>query len=105
MLAYQEAVFITLTQKDLEEIDKLTHKETLKINTIIRIQSENHSLFRNMKYVCRHTFCSNMAKSGMNTKMLQYIMGHSDISVTMNTYTHLTFDDAKEEMERLSKAQ
>ena len=49
VLVYQEAVFITLTQKDLEEIDKLTHKETFKINTIIRIQSENHSLFRNMK--------------------------------------------------------
>ena len=46
-----------------------------------------------------------MAKSGMNPKTLQYIMGHSDIGVTLNTYTHLTFDDAKEEMERLSKAQ
>lgn len=32
-------------------------------------------------------------------------MGHSDIGVALNTYTHLTFDDAKEEMERLSKAQ
>ena len=40
-------------------------------------------------HVCRHTFCSNMAKSGMNPKTLQYIMGHSDISVTMNTYTHV----------------
>lgn len=30
-------------------------------------------------HVCRHTFCSNMAKSGMNPKTLQYIMGHSDI--------------------------
>ena len=46
-----------------------------------------------------------MAKSGMNPKTLQYIMGHSDIGVTFNTYTHLTFDDAKEEIERLSKAQ
>lgn len=25
-------------------------------------------------------------------------MGHSDISVTLNTYTHLGFDDAKDEM-------
>ena len=33
----------------------------------------------------------------MNPKMLQYIMGHSDISVTMNTYTHVTFDDAKDD--------
>lgn len=37
-------------------------------------------------HVCRHTYCSNMAKSGMNPKTLQYLMGHSDISVTMNVY-------------------
>ncbi len=52
-------------------------------------------------HVCRHTYCSNMAKSGMNPKVLQYLMGHSDISVTMNTYTHLKFEDAKEEMEKM----
>lgn len=52
-------------------------------------------------HVCRHTFCSNMAKSGMNPKTLQYIMGHSDISVTLNTYTHLNYDDAEEEMQKV----
>lgn len=52
-------------------------------------------------HVCRHTFCSNMAKAGMNPKTLQYIMGHADIGVTLNTYTHLSFDDANEEMDRL----
>jgi len=30
-------------------------------------------------------------------------MGHSDIGVTMNTYTHLGLDDAKEEMIRLEE--
>lgn len=52
-------------------------------------------------YVCRHTFCSNMAKSGMNPKTLQYIMGHSDIGVTLNTYTHLQFEDALVEMKKV----
>lgn len=37
----------------------------------------------------------------MNPKTLQYIMGHSDIGVTLNTYTHLGFEDAKEEMQEL----
>lgn len=44
-----------------------------------------------------------MAKSGMNPKVLQYLMGHSDISVTLNTYTHLKLDDAKEEIDRLTQ--
>ena len=30
-------------------------------------------------------------------------MGHSNISVTMNVYTHLGFDDAKDEMVRLEE--
>lgn len=55
-------------------------------------------------HVCRHTYCSNMAKSGMNPKTLQYLMGHSDIGVTLNTYTHLGYEDAKDELQRLVKA-
>jgi len=53
-------------------------------------------------HVCRHIFCSKMAKTGMNPKSLQYIMGHSDISVTLNTYTHVKFEDAEAEMKRVA---
>lgn len=55
-------------------------------------------------HVCRHTFCSNMAKSGMNPKTLQYIMGHSDIGITLNTYTHIGFSDVQKEMKRVYEA-
>ena len=70
-----------------------------KYNKIYRIQMPKVT-----PHVCRHTFCSNMAKSGMNPKTLQYIMGHSDISVTLNTYTHVKFDDAKDELLRVANA-
>lgn len=53
-------------------------------------------------HICRHTYCSNMAKSGMNPKVLQYLMGHSDISITLNVYTHVNLDDAKEELKRIA---
>ena len=39
----------------------------------------------------------------MNPKSLQYLMGHSDIGVTMNTYTHLGLEDVRNEMVRLEK--
>ena len=71
-----------------------------KYNSIYKVQ-----LPKITPHVCRHTYCSNMAKSGMNPKVLQYLMGHSDISVTLNTYTHLKLDDAREEMELMSKQQ
>lgn len=70
-----------------------------KYNNIYKIQMPKVT-----PHVCRHTFCSRMASARMNPKTLQYIMGHSDISVTLNTYTHLGFDDALEEMTRISKA-
>ena len=52
-------------------------------------------------HVCRHTYCTNKARSGMNPKTLQYLMGHSEIGVTMDTYTHLGIEDAWNELERM----
>ena len=69
-----------------------------RYNDIYRVQMPNIT-----HHVCRHTYCSNMAKSGMNPKTLQYLMGHSDISVTMNVYTHIGFDDAEEELKRMEE--
>ena len=69
-----------------------------KYNSIYKVQ-----LPKITPHVCRHTFCSNMAKSGMNPKTLQYIMGHSDISVTLNTCSHVGFEDAKEELSRVAE--
>ena len=69
-----------------------------RYNDIYRVQMPNIT-----PHVCRHTYCSNMAKSGMNPKTLQYLMGHSDISVTMNVYTHISFDDAEKELKRMEE--
>ncbi len=67
-----------------------------KYNKIYRVQMPEVT-----PHVCRHTFCSNMAKSGMNPKTLQYIMGHSNIGVTLNTYTHVQYEDAEKEMNKI----
>ena len=67
-----------------------------RYNDIYRVQMPNIT-----PHVCRHTYCSNMAKSGMNPKTLQYLMGHSDISVTMNTYTHWGLEDAADELKKM----
>lgn len=53
-------------------------------------------------HVCRHTYCSRMANSGMNPKTLQYLMGHANISMTLDQYTHVKFEDAKREVDRLN---
>ena len=55
-------------------------------------------------HTLRHTFCTNLANAGMNPKALQYIMGHSNITMTLNYYAHATFASARAEMERLIAA-
>ena len=52
-------------------------------------------------HVFRHTFCTNMANAGMDIKALQYVMGHSDASITLNVYTHASYDHAAEQMAKL----
>lgn len=40
-------------------------------------------------HVMRHTACTRMAECRMDIKVLQYIMGHAHIDVTMDVYNHL----------------
>ena len=69
-----------------------------RYNDIFRIQLPSIT-----PHVCRHTYCSNMARSGMNPKTLQYLMGHSEIGVTLNTYTHLGLEDAVNEIRKVEE--
>ena len=52
-------------------------------------------------HVLRHTACTRMAEGGMDVKVLQEIMGHSNIAVTMQVYNHVNADRAKNEMNKL----
>lgn len=75
-----------------------TELSVIRYNDFRRVQMSNIT-----PHAFRHTYRLNQARAGMNPKTLQYLMGHSDISVTMNVYTHLGFDDAKDEMVRLEE--
>lgn len=38
----------------------------------------------------RHTGCTRMAEQGLDMKVVQYVMGHSNVGVTMEVYNHIT---------------
>lgn len=54
-------------------------------------------------HMCRHTFATRMARNGMSPVRLKYIMGHADIATTYNIYTHMGFDDVRDEMLRIDR--
>lgn len=49
----------------------------------------------------RHTFCTRFCENETNIKVIQEIMGHSDISTTMNVYAEATEAKKKESFESL----
>lgn len=44
-----------------------------------------------------------MASAGLNPKHLHYLMGHSDIGVTLNVYTHIEWDKVKDEVNSIDQ--
>ena len=49
----------------------------------------------------RHTFCTRFCENETNVKMIQSIMGHADISTTMNIYAEATEEKKRQTMENL----
>lgn len=49
----------------------------------------------------RHTFCTRFCENESNIKVIQEIMGHSDISTTMDVYAEATQDKKKEAFDNL----
>ena len=40
-------------------------------------------------YYLRHTYCTSLAEQNIDIRVAQYLMGHRDIKVTANIYTHV----------------
>ena len=54
-------------------------------------------------HILRHTACTRLAETGLEPKVLQYIMGHANVSITLDIYTHLDFSQIQEKMEAVQE--
>lgn len=82
--------------KTAANYDAMVKGLTRKYNKLHKDQLPNIT-----PHTFRHSFCTRMANSGMNPKALQYIMGHANITMTLDYYAHASFESAKAEMERI----
>ena len=51
----------------------------------------------------RHTFTTRMCEAGTNIKLMQDILGHQDVSTTMNIYADVTKELREKEMGNLEE--
>lgn len=78
-------------------------------NTLLNIVNRYNSSVGEIKlphisaHILRHTGCTRMAEAGIDPKVLQYIMGHSKISVTMEVYNHVSSERNRKEMGKMEK--
>jgi integrase len=64
--------------------------------------SEKHGLKRIRFHDLRHTHASFLLSKGVNIKVIQERLGHSSISLTIDTYSHLTKENELEAVAKLS---
>lgn len=76
---------------------------TYALRGIVKKYNKNHEeqLPNITPHILRHIFCMKLAQMNMNPKNLQYIMGHSSITITLDLYAHASEVGANKEMRSL----
>ena len=69
---------------------------------ILNKAKENQQVILLPRFSChtlRHTFTTRLCESGINIKVIQSVLGHADISTTLDIYADVTKDLKKAEMQ------
>ena len=53
-------------------------------------------------HALRHTFATRCIEAGVDIKSLSEILGHSNVSITLNTYVHSSIETKKQQLEKLA---
>lgn len=53
-------------------------------------------------HILRHTFCSRLCERDINPKVIQTVMGHASIKITMDIYAEVSEKKQREEIEKMA---
>lgn len=84
-----------------ETIVRVMHEIQEAYNREIADGDDVEPLPKFTPHTLRHTFCTRMAENGCDPKVLQEIMGHKNIAVTMQVYNHVNDERTHKEVGRL----
>ena len=54
-------------------------------------------------HALRHTFATRCIEAGVDVKSLSEILGHGDVSITLNTYVHSSMDLKRTQLEKITR--
>lgn len=73
----------------IEDSDSITFDE---------VESAIIEICNMIENILRHTFATRLCESGINLKVIQSVLGHADVSTTMNIYVDVTSSLKKKEI-------
>lgn len=81
--------FVFITRNDRPLLMCSVNKILSNIIKAVNAQGQEETFPDISAHTMRHTFCTRMAENGMDIKVLQYLMGHANINITMQVYNHI----------------
>lgn len=108
---YKDFVFLTVKRRRLYMPNTIGQMLTRIVKSYNETESKS-ALDENREplllphltpHIMRHTFCTRFCENETNVRVIQEVMGHKDIKITMNVYSHVTIDKARECMESMER--
>lgn len=80
-----------------KDVEKYFHRTMEKFNAT---NNSEHPVCLT-PHVLRHTFCTNLIQKNINIKSLQYLMGHANVNMTLDIYSHIDYTQAEQSFRNL----
>ena len=93
-LGYNNAYVMANSDKGV-----ITYRNLFRVlSNILEANNINHGSLHTL----RHTFATKLFKNGVDIKVISELLGHSDISITYNIYTHVIKEQKKKAVDVLN---
>lgn len=106
----ENLVFTTRNGTPIQEsyIIKRLYSVTNRMNRLEMQKAQNENripyTFETITpHTLRHSFATRAFENGLAPKTVQELLGHSNMNITMDLYTHVTYETKKLEMEKMEK--
>jgi integrase len=79
----------------IDAVNKIVHEINLCRDELEEIDSFSSHCFR-------HTFATRCIENGMKPKVLQELLGHASLQMTMDLYVHATEEEKHKEIHKIN---
>ena len=93
--------FVDKTMSEMEKYPSLFSEEEKEIVVRYKKLLKECGVSKLHFHALRHTFATRCIEAGVDVKTLSEILGHSNVSITLNTYVHPSMDNKRIQIEKL----